>query len=295
MQHLDLFSGIGGFALAASKCGFETVGFCENNNWCVENALNKNWPDIPVFNDVRTLCRRISHNLDETGDEYNPDFVRCSIHGVEFGECACIGTDEFGDCYGQIDIITAGVPCQPASIIGKRKGKDDDRWFWDDTIRIINELDPEWAIFENPTGILTLDNGQAFRSIVEGISEAGYDLWWETIPASVLAMGHKRDRVWIVAHSRSQRLERYTGDGNPINRQIREEEVKVRPVTQETLLPNWYAEGWWQNQSPVPIVVDGISDPTFWKQAVIATGNAIVPQIAEIIMQGIKNATINPD
>lgn len=288
MKHLDLFSGIGGFALAARWAGIETVAFCEINDWPSENALNRNWPEIPNLKDVTKLCRRIHHNLDETGQEYDPDYVECSRCGIEYGDCECIETDQFTDTYGGVDLITAGVPCQPASIIGKRKGAEDSRWLWPDTFRVIEELMPTWVVCENPTGLLTLDGGDRFSEIIERFSQAGYVCWWETIPASAVGGSHRRERVWIIAYSGGQGLEGHARHGNTHNRQEREETSTTGSITQKIILPVRDSSRWWKDQSPVPIVVDGVSDPAFWKEAVIATGNAIVPQVAYEILRCIK-------
>ena len=303
MKHLDLFSGIGGFALAAQWAGFETVAFCETNPWCDENALKRNWPDVPNLQDVTKLCRRIFHNLDETGQEYDGDYVECSrcsgrdydageladeAGGIDFGDCDCVGTDEFLDTYGDIDLITAGVPCQPASIIGKRKGAKDGRWLWPDTFRVIEELMPRWVICENPTGLLTLDGGDRFAEIIQRFQQAGYSVWWETIPASAVGGGHRRERVWIIAYTSSERLEGHTRHDDAHDGQDGKETSTPRSTAPEIVFPVRDTERWWQDKSPVPIVVDGVSNPAFWKEAVIATGNAIVPQVAYELLRAIR-------
>ena len=288
MKHLDLFSGIGGFKLAAEWAGIETVAFCEISDWCNENALKRNWPNIPNLKDVTNLCRNVHPNLNETGQEYATDFFEDSRRGIEYDSCKCIRTDQFTDTYGRIDLITAGVPCQPASIIGKRKGAEDSRWLWPDTLRVIEELMPTWVVCENPTGILTLDGGDRFSEIIERFSQAGYVCWWETIPASAVGGGHRRERVWIIAYSGSERLERRTRDGNTYSGQERKEEGAIRSTASKIVLPDRDTQRWWEDKSPVPIVVDGVSDPAFWKEAVIATGNAIVPQVAYEILRSIR-------
>ena len=288
LKVLDLFSGIGGFSLGLERAGMETVAFCEVNEWCRENALKRNWPDVPTFDDVKTMCRRIYMNLDETGQEYDNDYVECAIHtGEDFGECECIGTDQFLDTFGGIDVITAGVPCQPASIIGKRKGVEDSRWLWPDTFRIINELQPTWVICENPTGILSLDRGDRFAEIVQSFYEAGYALWWETIPTSAVGGGHRRERTWFIAYFVDSGLERHPRLLQYGDKSRREFKNQIGRFAQESVFPIRNSERWWEDQSPVPIVVDGVSDPAFWKQAVIATGNAVVPQIPEAIGRSI--------
>ncbi len=192
--HLDLFSGIGGFALAAKWAGFETVAFCEIDPYCRE-VTQAHWPGVEHYQDVTKLCRRIydCEYEEETGEANCP---RCN---AEFGECECIGTDQFTDTHGYPDLITGGVPCQPASLIGKRGGTDDERWLWPDTIRIMRELQPRFGVFENPPAILTLEGGRAWNGILSGLVEIGYDLWWELLPAYAVGAGHRRERVILVA------------------------------------------------------------------------------------------------
>jgi DNA (cytosine-5)-methyltransferase 1 len=117
MRHLDLFSGIGGFALACRMVGgIETVGFCERDNYC-QRVLAKHWPDVPTCNDIHEM----------KGNEYGP-----------------------------IDLITGGFPCQPYSLAGERRGNEDDRALWPQMLRVISEARPAWVLGENVPGIITL-------------------------------------------------------------------------------------------------------------------------------------------
>jgi len=116
MKHLDLFSGIGGFALAAQWAGIETVAFCEIDNECI-NVLNKNFPAIPKHRDIRDLD---------------------------------------GKQYEGIDIITGGYPCQPFSVAGMQKAAKDNRHLWPEMLRIITQAKPTWAICENVYGHVSL-------------------------------------------------------------------------------------------------------------------------------------------
>ena len=109
MQHLDLFSGIGGFALAARWAGIETVGFCEIEPF-PQKVLRKNFPSVPIHNDIRDLD---------------------------------------GHIYRGVDLITAGYPCQPFSRAGKQRGKEDDRHLWPEVFRIIKQAKPSWVVCEN--------------------------------------------------------------------------------------------------------------------------------------------------
>jgi len=165
MKMLDLFSGIGGFSLAASWSGIETVAFCEKDKFC-RQVLKKHWPDVPAFYDIRRL------NAKKVNERYGP-----------------------------IDIIAGGVPCQPASQAGKRKGNKDDRWLWKDAFRITREIRPTWCIFENVYGLLTLDEGLAFENLLLELESIGYETQAFIIPACAVNAPHRRDRVWIVANT----------------------------------------------------------------------------------------------
>ena len=117
LTHMDLFSGIGGFALAARMVGqIETVAFCEREDYA-QRVLKKHWPDVPICDDIHTLK---------------------------------------GNDYGPIDLITGGFPCQPYSLAGKRGGNDDDRALWPQMLRVIREARPAWIIGENVPGIISL-------------------------------------------------------------------------------------------------------------------------------------------
>ena len=137
IRHLDLFSGIGGFALAAQWVGgIETIGFCEIDPWA-QKVLNKNFPNIPIHDDVKTL------------DPKN---------------------------YGTIDLITGGYPCQPFSSAGKREGENDDRHLWPQVFRIVKQSRPRWVLCENVAGHISMgldqvladleDEGYSARAIV---------------------------------------------------------------------------------------------------------------------------------
>ena len=177
MKHLDLFSGIGGFALAARWAGFETVAFCEKNDYC-RDVLRKHWDDVPMYEDIRRV----------TGD-------RLKRNGIE------------------ADIITGGFPCQPFSVAGKRGGKGDDRYLWPEMLRIIQEMEPAWVIGENVRGIVNMELDQ----VLADLEDNGYSTESFVIPACAVNAPHRRDRVWIVANSRRslrQRAEFGTANEN---------------------------------------------------------------------------------
>lgn len=173
LKILDTFSGIGGFSLAAAWTGgIETVAFCEIEPFC-RQVLNKHWPEVPIHTDIKELNGR--------------DLVQQ---------------------HGAIDIICGGPPCQPASCAGLRRGTDDDRWLWPEAIRLVREIHPRWCVFENPTGILTLDGGLAFEHLLLEMENEGYAVQPVIIPAGGAGAPHLRYRIWIIANAGGERCNR---------------------------------------------------------------------------------------
>jgi len=161
MKVLDLFSGIGGFSLGLERAGFETVAFCEIEEF-PRKVLAKHWPDVPCYEDVREL----------TGERLKADGI-------------------------SVDLICGGYPCQPFSSAGKRGGENDDRHLWPEVARLISEIHPDFCLFENVAGHITLGLDQVLSDL-EGL---GYTSEAFVIPACAVNAVHRRDRVWIIAHS----------------------------------------------------------------------------------------------
>ncbi|MED1801816.1 DNA cytosine methyltransferase [Brevibacillus porteri] len=166
MRMLSLFAGIGGIDLAAHWAGIETVAFCEIEPFC-QKVLQKHWPEVPIFDDVRTINKQQLIEKGVIGDER------------------------------AIDIICGGYPCQPFSTAGERKGKDDDRHLWPEVSRLLQEIRPTWFLGENVAGHVTLGLDDVLSDL-EGI---GYAAEPFVIPACAVNARHRRDRVFIVAHS----------------------------------------------------------------------------------------------
>jgi DNA-cytosine methyltransferase len=103
------------------------------------------------------------------------------------------------------DAVVGGPPCQPASKAGKRGGTSDERWLWDEAIRVVREIHPKIAIFENVPGLRTLNNGEQFRGIVGSFAGMGYGVEWFTLSASEVGAPQKRKRLFIVAYDDSGR------------------------------------------------------------------------------------------
>ncbi len=168
LKHLDLCSGIGGFALGLQSTNyFKTIGFVEIDKFC-QKVLTKQFPGIPIYEDLKNFKPQ-EHNL-------------------------------------QPDILTAGFPCQPFSVAGKQKGKDDNRNLWKETFRIIKESRPTWFIGENVSGIVKL----YLDTILEDLESEGYTTRCFNISASSIGAKHQRQRIWIVSYSNS-RLRRGRG------------------------------------------------------------------------------------
>ena len=161
LKVLDLFSGIGGFALGLDSTGiFETVKFVEKDKYC-QKVLQKNFPNIPIEEDIK------------------------NVEGKE----------------GDADVVVGGFPCQPMSVAGKRKGTDDDRYLWPEMFRLIREIKPQFVIGENVQGIINIQNGMVLRQVQDDLESEGFEVQCFLIPASGIGAWHQRYRVWIVGHS----------------------------------------------------------------------------------------------
>jgi len=163
LKHLDLFSGIGGFSLGLETAGLvETVAFCDFDDYC-QQVLKKNFPGVPVYSDVKEL-----------------NHERLEADGID-----------------TIDIITGGYPCQPFSVAGRKKGEQDPRHVWPEMFRLIQELRPTWVIGENVGGHIKL----GLDTVLENLESEGYSARTFSISATSIGANHKRERVWIMAHS----------------------------------------------------------------------------------------------
>lgn len=173
MRHGSLFSGIGGFDLAAEWMGWENVFHCE---WMPfpRKILSHYWPDAISYHDITIT--------------------------------------DFRQHVGQIDILTGGFPCQPYSAAGKRKGKDDDRHLWPHMLRCIREVKPRWVVGENVFGLATWNGGLVFEEVCAELEAEGYSVQPFVLPAAAVNAPHRRDRVWFVAYCNVHGLNERYGD-----------------------------------------------------------------------------------
>jgi DNA (cytosine-5)-methyltransferase 1 len=192
--HLDLFSGIGGFALAARWAGFRTVGFCDIEPYA-QRVLAKNFGakrDASIPRTPAELAREIVADATELFSESGKRSSACRII-TDIRTLS--GTDFAG-----VSLVTGGFPCQPFSCAGKRRGTADDRHLWPEMLRVIAEARPAWVLGENVAGIINMEL-DAVLSDLEGI---GYACRPFVIPACGVDARHRRNRVWIVAHRDEQ-------------------------------------------------------------------------------------------
>lgn len=193
MTHASLFSGGGGFDLAAEICGIENIFQVEIDDYC-QSMLKKNFPNVPKFSDIK------------------------QFNGVSY--------------HGTIDIISGGLPCQPFSVAGKRKGTTDDRFLWAEMYRIIQEIRPRWVIIENVQGLLTSEHGMVFESCLTDLESQGYETETFIIPAQAVNAPHLRNRVWIIANSGSR-------NGRSLCRQTANTGIKQKKINERGNVGNF--------------------------------------------------------
>lgn len=161
LKVLDLFSGIGGFSLGLESTGHFKTIAFVEKDKFCQKVLQKNFKNIPIEGDIRNV----------KGEKY------------------------------KADVVTGGFPCQPFSVAGKRKGTDDDRYLWDETIRVVRECKPKYFIGENVEGLINIQQGMVLRQVQTDLEKEGFEVQCLIIPASGIGAWHQRKRVWIVGYS----------------------------------------------------------------------------------------------
>jgi DNA (cytosine-5)-methyltransferase 1 len=217
LTFISLFAGIGGIDLGLERAGMTCVAQVEIDDYATR-VLEKHWPNVPRFKDVRGVG---AHNLP------------------------------------QADVVAGGFPCQPHSAAGKRRGGSDERDLWPEYRRIIREIRPRWVLGENVPGILSTDNGRFFGGFLRDLAALGYDAEWSVLSACALGAPHTRERVFIVAYTHEiARLwwgKRERGRACPDGRY-----TPVRAPDNLAAYGLGEVSRWWVRQPSVGRVVDGV-------------------------------------
>jgi len=279
MRHGSLFSGIGGFDLAAEWMEWENVFYCENEPFC-NQILNYYWPNADSLEDIKK---------------------------VDFKKYA-----------NEIDILTGGFPCQPYSGAGKRLGKEDVRHLWPEMLRSIREISPRWVVGENVRGIVSWNGGLVFEEVQADLEAEGYEVWTFILPAAGINAPHRRDRVWFIAYSGSNgcqwnqestkglesdkgrkafsEFDAYASSGNVTDSSSKrlqggtqsgsfksKRKINQQQFARQNIIPGWEE---FPTQPPIcggddglPTELDGITFFKWHEESIRGYGNAVVPQV----------------
>jgi len=323
IRHLDLFSGIGGFAHAARtvwRDRYENVGFCEIDPFC-QAVLRKNFPGCTIFGDIRAFANTFCAGLERSkhGESEGYDGQR---HRERSDQTS----------FGTVDLITGGFPCQPFSVAGRRRGTDDGRYLWPPMFAVIRRFKPSWVIAENVSGLVSWSEGLVLEQVCADLESEGYEIQPFVIPSVAVNAPHRRDRIWIVAYDSSEGLQgelyrprkgessiqetAFAGSGANSSdvadtisrrgtaRQAQRSQEGLRSGQQRFDTSDWNRD--WREVAfatchdrvddglsrRVVRLPDGsaISHARWRKEALKAYGNAIVPHVAIQIMEAIKEA-----
>jgi DNA (cytosine-5)-methyltransferase 1 len=263
MRVLDLFSGIGGFSLGLERAGMQTVAFCEIEPY-PRAVLRKHWPNVPCYEDVRTL----------TAERLNADGI------------------------GPIDVICGGFPCQPFSQAGKQLAEKDVRHLWPEYFRLVKECRPSWVIGENVIGLINL----GLDAVLDDLEGIGYATRTFDIPACAVGAPHYRRRVWIIANATSGgRASGFNGDTKSTDVVSYSEDLAYsdcpllqggggnneegrKESSRYARLACGEPESTWEIEPRMGRVANGVPSRV---DRIKALGNAVVPQIPEIIGRAI--------
>lgn len=311
ISHGSLFSGIGGFDLAAEWIGWKNVFHCEINEFCTK-ILNYHFPNAEHYADITKT--------------------------------------DFSKYRGHIDVLTGGFPCQPFSVSGKRRGTDDNRYLWPEMLRAIQEIRPTWIVGENVAGILSMvqpgkevemgcqdsifgENNRKrvllrqeyiIETICKDIEREGYSVQPIIIPACAVGAPHRRDRIWFIANCTDTGIESmqqtggndihaigFTPDAKSEQSQWSKFEQPQNSTKEQTEFGRRSCENYseytmreWRDfptQSPIcrrndgfPGKLDGITFSKWREESIKAYGNAIVPQVAYEIFKDIQETYYKP-
>ena len=249
MNHISLFSGIGGFDLAAEWMGWNNVASCEINPFG-RKVLEYYWPDALHHDDVHTFTKSL---LDEKVKNWNSKDV----------------------------ILSGGFPCQPYSNAGKRLGKEDERHLWPEMLRVIREVQPNWIVGENVRGLVDWNGGMVFDEVQSDLEAEGFEVIPFLLPACAKNAPHRRDRIWFIAYSDGggqsgkEHRETKTRFNSKTGLSIGFENFPTEsPIC--------------GGNDGIPAELDGITFPKWRNESIKAFGNAVVPQVVFEIFKAIE-------
>lgn len=288
MTHASLFSGIGGFDLAAEWAGWTNAFNCEIDKFC-QKVLKYHFPNAVQYGDITTT--------------------------------------DFTQWHGCIDVLTGGFPCQPFSTAGKRLGTSDNRYLWPQMLRAIRQIAPRWVVGENVYGLVNWPGGLVLETVCADLEDAGYEIQPYIIPACAVGAPHRRDRIWFVAHAHGDRSRGGENQQESVERSCRTpdagsrcEDAVTSDSDRERFAKQFIAQKssdthrracergndnvtrkrqHWEKfplESPICSRNDGVSDrldgitfPAWCRESIKAFGNAIVPQVAYQIFDAINH------
>jgi DNA (cytosine-5)-methyltransferase 1 len=252
MKHASLFSGIGGFDLAAEWMGWENIFHCEWNPFG-QRVLAHHFPNSKSYDDI-TKTDFTFHN-------------------------------------GEVDILTGGFPCQPYSVAGLRKGKADERHLFPEMLRAIKEIQPTYVVGENVRGLVSWGGGMVFNEVCNDLEGEGYAVQPFIIPAASVNAPHKRDRIWFVAYSNNKRRSKRYTEVSKKNGEISERNKDAKS-SYSSKLSTWEkfptVSPFCGGDDGLPKELDGITFPKWKNESIKSYGNAIVPQVALQIFKAIN-------
>ncbi len=291
IYHGSLFSGGGGFDLAAEVIGWNNVFHCEIDPFC-NRVLDYYWPDAKSIENIQ---------------EFNAKQFK-----------------------GKIDVLTGGFPCQPFSTAGKRKGTGDNRYLWPDMLRVIQEIQPTWVVAENVYGIINWNDGLVFKQVHTDLEAIGFEVQAFVLPACGVDAPHRRYRVWFVAYShRNGRIRRNSTDEKQPNKAGQHAQRHTEQVGSDASYAHraglegraqagnitkgrkntfkhfarlcrrcyWTA---WPTQPAIcggddglPAQLDGITLSKWKRETIKMYGNAVLPQVALQVFKAIERASRN--
>ena len=260
----SLFAGIGGFDLGLERAGMSVAWQSEIDPYA-SAVLRKHWPDVPNLGDIRNIR--------------NPPTV---------------------------DVLCGGFPCQDISAAGKGAGIEGERsGLWREYARIIGEVRPRYVVVENVAALL----GRGLGRVLGDLAALGYDAEWHCIPASAVGAHHERDRLWIIAHADPMReLQPERGEQDERGRNHNGPQVAADPdgsrLQERFLHPGISRQAGCDDdgkdraldpwRTAEPALVRGVHGIPNRVDRIRCLGNAIVPQIAEIIGRAIVAAELTP-